>query len=154
MIRVLIAEDSAVTREYLVYLLGENPALQVVGTARNGLEAVEQAERLKPDVIVMDVYMPQMSGFEAARQIMERVPTPIVMVSASFNHDEVAMTFKALEAGALTMVDKPGGLDHPEYAESARRLVETVKLMAEVKVVRRWSRREHPAPPEIGRAHV
>lgn len=147
MIRVLVADDSATVREYLAYLLGEDPALQVVGTARDGLEALEQAERLRPDIIVMDVHMPRMNGFEATRQIMERVATPIVMVSASTSREEVAMTFEALKAGALTVVDKPGGPDHPKHAESARRLVETVKLMAEVKVVRRWPRRERPAPP-------
>ncbi len=147
MIRVLVADDSATVREYLAYLLGEDPALEVVGTARDGLEAVEQVQRLKPDVIVMDVHMPRMNGFEATRQIMERVPAPIVIVSASTSREEVTMTFEALKAGALTLVDKPGGPDHPKHAESARRLVETVKLMAEVKVVRRWPRRERPAPP-------
>jgi len=147
MIRVLIAEDSAVIREILMYVLSEDPTMQVVGTARNGLEAAEQTERLKPDVVVMDVHMPQMSGFEATRLIMERTPRPIVMVSASLNQDEVALTFKALEAGALTMLDKPAGLDHPDYAESAQRLVATVKLMAEVKVVRHWPRQERPLPP-------
>ena len=140
MIRVLVVEDSAVTREYLAYLLGQDPALQVVGTARDGLEAVAQAERLKPDVILMDVYMPRMNGFEATRHIMERIPTPIVIVSASVLRDEVAMTFEALKAGALTVAQKPIGPDHPDQAESVRRLVETVKLMAEVKVVRRWPR--------------
>ena len=147
MVRVLIAEDSAVIRDILAYVLDEDPSIQVVGTARNGLEATAQTERLKPDVVVMDVHMPQMNGFEATRWIMERVPTPIVMVSASLNQDEVAMTFKALEAGALTMLDKPGGFDHPEHTESTQRLVTTVKLMAEVKVVRRWPRREHLVPP-------
>jgi len=147
MIRVLLAEDSAVTREYLVYLLDQDPVLRVVGTAPNGLEAVKQAEQIKPDIIVMDVHMPVMNGFEATRQIMERVPAPIVMISASLSREETALTFEALSAGALTVVDKPGGLDHPEHAESARRLVQTVKLMAEVKVVRRWPRRERPVPP-------
>lgn len=147
MIRVLVADDSATAREYLVYLLGEDPALRVVATARDGVEAVAEAERLKPDVIVMDVHMPRMDGFEATRQIMGRVPAPIVMVSASTSREEVAMTFEALQAGALTVVDKPGGPDHPRHAESARRLVETVKLMAEVKVVRRWPKRERPLPP-------
>lgn len=147
MIRILVAEDSAVTREYLVYLLGQDPALSVVGTARNGLEAVEQAERLRPDVVVMDVHMPRLDGFEATRRIMERAPTPIVMVSATSSRDEATMAFRALSAGALTVVDKPRGLDHPDQAEATRLLVETVKLMAEVKVVRRWPRREPPAPP-------
>ena len=154
MIRVLVAEDSAVTREYLVYLLGEDPALEVVGTARDGLEAVERAESLKPDVILMDVHMPRLSGYEATRRIMQRTPLPIVMVSASIAPDEVAMTFAALEAGALTVVAKPLGPDHPQQAETARKLLETVRLMAEVKVVRRWPRRELPAaaPPPLAKA--
>lgn len=147
MIRILVADDSATVREYLTFLLDQDPALQVVGTARDGLDAVEQAERLKPDVIVMDVHMPRMNGYEATRQIMERVPTPIVIVSASLLRDEVAMTFEALKAGALTVVQKPIGPDHPDQAESVRRLLETVKLMAEVKVVRRWPRRERSALP-------
>ncbi|MBI3002514.1 MAG: chemotaxis-specific protein-glutamate methyltransferase CheB [candidate division NC10 bacterium] len=125
MIRVLVAEDSAVTRQ----------------------EALEQAEQLKPDVILMDVHMPRLDGYEATRRIMERIPTPIVMVSASLDRDEVAISFEALKAGAVTLVDKPRGPDHPAQAESARRLVETVKLMAEVKVVRRFPRRERPVTP-------
>lgn len=149
MIRVLVAEDSAVTREYLVHLLGQDPALQVVGTARDGLEALEQADRLRPDVIVMDVHMPRMNGYEATRQIMARVPAPIVMVTASLSRDEAGVAFEAIRAGALTVVEKPGGPEHPDRAESARRLVETVKLMAEVKVVRRWPRRERPIAPAL-----
>ncbi len=146
MIRVLVVEDSAVTREYLAFLLGRDPALEVVGTARDGVEAVAQTERLKPDLIVMDVHMPRMNGYEATRQIMERFPMPIVMVSASLSRDETAMAFQALQAGALTLVDKPGGPDHPNQAETAGRLVETVKLMAEVKVVRRWPRYRDQGP--------
>jgi two-component system chemotaxis response regulator CheB len=140
MIRVLVVDDSATTREYLAYLLSQDHAIEVVGTARDGLEAVDQAQRLKPDVIVMDVHMPRMNGYQATRQIMERVPTPIVMVSASSSRYEATAAFEALKAGAVTVVEKPGGLDDPAQAESARRLVETVKLMAEVKVVRRWPR--------------
>ena len=83
MIRVLIAEDSAVTREYLRWLIDEADGLEVVGVARHGEEAVELAQRLAPDVIVMDVHMPQMDGFQATRLIMERHPTPIVMATAS-----------------------------------------------------------------------
>lgn len=152
MIRVLVADDSATVREYLIFLLGQDPELQVVGAACNGREAVEQAERLRPDVILMDVHMPRMNGYEATRQIMERVPMPIVMVSASLSRDEVAMTFEALKAGALMVVEKPGGPDHPSHAEAAKRLVEAVKLMAEVKVVRRWRTKEQVACPPTVRA--
>jgi two-component system chemotaxis response regulator CheB len=147
MIRVLVAEDSAVTREYLVHLLEQDPTLRVVGTARDGMDAVEQAEQLRPDIILMDVYMPRLNGFEATRLIMERVPTPIVIVSASFSRDEEALTFEALRAGALTVVGKPLGPDQPGQAESEEKIVEAVRLMAEVKVVRRWPRRPRPLAP-------
>ncbi len=159
MIRVLVAEDSAVTREYLVHLLTRDPTVSVIGSARNGAEAVEQAERLTPDVIVMDIHMPKMNGYDATREIMIRAPTPIIVVSASFHPGDVAQSFAALEAGALTVVEKPEGPDSARHAETATRLVDTVKLMAEVKVVRRWRRRgvaSAPAPvsaPRAGASH-
>lgn len=146
MIRVMVAEDSAVTREFLNHLLSQDPALQVVGTAQNGLEAVEQAQRLRPDVILMDVHMPVMNGYEATRQIMERIPTPIVMVSSNMIHDQVDMTFEALKAGALTVLDKPYGLGHPDNGKTVSQLQETVRLMAGVKVIRRWPRRGRQTP--------
>jgi two-component system chemotaxis response regulator CheB len=140
-IRVLLAEDSAVTREYLVHLVERDPALQVVGQARNGEEAVALAEELGPDVILMDIEMPRMDGYEATRRIMERVPTPIVMISAhSSKFDSKA--FEALRVGALVLLNKPEGPGHPEAPAAAERLVATLKLMAEVKVVKRWPKRE------------
>lgn len=145
MIRVLVAEDSAVTREYLVALLGQDREVEVVGAARDGLEAVEQAQRLRPDVIVMDIHMPRMDGLEATRRIMGELPTPIVLVTATLDPGDAALSFEAIRAGALTVLSSPTGPGHYDQAASARELVETVKLMAEVKVVRRWPRREPPA---------
>jgi two-component system chemotaxis response regulator CheB len=144
-IRVLVAEDSAVTLEYLVDLLEKDPALQVAGRARNGEEAVELVEALRPDVVVMDVEMPRMHGYVATRKIMESVPTPIVMVSAVSSEFE-AKAFEALRSGALVLLNKPEGPAHPQAAAGARELVATVKLMAEVKVVRRWPTGEPAAP--------
>jgi two-component system chemotaxis response regulator CheB len=141
-IRVLVVEDSAVVRQHLVALLRDDPGLEVVGEARDGLEAVTMAARQRPDAILMDGHMPRMDGYEATRRIMEQAPTPIVMVSASIAADEGALSFRALEAGALTIVEKPVGPDHPRHDEIVRQLLQTVRLMAEVKVVRRWPRRE------------
>jgi two-component system chemotaxis response regulator CheB len=138
MIRVLIAEDSAVTREYLAMALGEDPELEVVGGARDGGQAVELAERLHPDVILMDVHMPVMDGYDATRLIMQRAPTPIVMATASTSLFDTRSAFRALEAGALMLLDKPPGPFDPEAEAAVAELVRTVKLMAEVKVVRRW----------------
>ena len=147
MVKVLIVEDSLVVREFLEYVLGSDPGIQVIGTATNGEESLRFLSGQKPDVITMDINMPKMNGFEATRRIMETVPTPIVIVSGSWNTDEVATTFKAVEAGALAVVARPNGIGHPEHEKTARDLVETVKLMSEVKVVRRWPRyRQQLAP--------
>ena len=142
-IRVLIVEDSPVARELLVSILQNSPGLQVVGTARNGVEAVRLAKRLKPDVITMDVHMPEMDGLEATRQIMAETPLPIVMVTASLNKRERDLTFDALQCGALSIIEKPSMYDPPEVIN---RLADQVKLMSEVKVVRRWNRPSQLAP--------
>src|SRR5713226_6766480 len=140
MIKVLIVEDSAVVREFLAYILGADSDIAVIGTAANGEEAIEFLKSKKPDVITMDINMPRMDGFVATRKIMESHPTPIVIVSGSWSKDEVAMTFRAVEAGALAMVARPSGIGHPEHETTILTLIQTVKLMSEVKVVRRWPR--------------
>jgi two-component system chemotaxis response regulator CheB len=91
----------------------------------------------------MDINMPKMDGFEATRIIMETTPTPIVIVSASWDPKEVQKTFRAMEAGALAAVRKPVGVAHPDYKDQAKELIQTIKLMSEVKVVRRHSRIKH-----------
>ncbi|MEW5959637.1 MAG: chemotaxis response regulator protein-glutamate methylesterase, partial [Chloroflexota bacterium] len=141
-IRVLIVEDSPVARELLVSILQSTPGLQVVGTARNGAEAVRLARRLRPDVITMDIHMPEMNGFEATRQIMSEAPCPIVMVSNGLDKYERELTFNALNAGALSVLNKPTMYDPPEVLRS---LAVQVKLMSEVKVIRRWGDSAKPA---------
>jgi len=152
MIEVLIAEDSQVVREYLQYLLEEDGEVRVVGAVENGREAVEFVRRQQPDVVTMDIHMPVMDGFEATRRIMEEQPVPIVIASASWDPEEAEKTFQALEVGAVSALEKPRGLGNPENEKLAREFVETVKLMAEVKVVRRWVKKssleEKPEPIE------
>jgi two-component system chemotaxis response regulator CheB len=145
MFRVLVVEDSAVVRELLVHILESDPSLQVIGTAANGEEAVAAAQGQQPDIITMDITMPKMDGFEATRLIMETAPKPIVIVTASWDPKEVATSFRAMEAGAVAVIAKPLGIGHPNHEAAARELIRTVKSMAEVKVVRRWSRTRQPA---------
>ena len=140
MIDVLVVEDSPVVREFLIHVLGSDPQIRVIGTATNGEEALEWARKKKPDVITMDIHMPKMDGFEATRRIMETCPVPIVIVSGTSTGGEVTTTFRALEMGALAVVPRPNGIGHAEYEATARELVQTVKLMSEVKVVKRWAR--------------
>ncbi|MGC2521008.1 MAG: chemotaxis-specific protein-glutamate methyltransferase CheB [Burkholderiales bacterium] len=148
MIRVLVVEDSPVVREFLVHILSSDPGIRVVGTASNGEEAVEAVRLDRPDVITMDIHMPRLDGLEATRRIMETHPTPIVIVSGSEKSGEVATAFSAMDAGALAVLPRPRGIGHPAHDATAKELVQTVKLMSEVKVVRRWSRarRDAPAP--------
>lgn len=148
-IKVLIVEDSSVVRGLLVHVLSADPHVEVIGTAANGLEAVAFVETNSPDVILMDIHMPEMDGFDATRIIMETHPVPIVICSSSANTRETATSFRLLEAGAVAFVEKPFGKDHDEYEQRVDHLVQTIKLMSEVKVVRRWARlRNPPARPQ------
>ena len=150
MIKVLIVEDSRVAQEFLSYILTSDPTIQVVGIANDGSEALEAVRQKRPDVITMDIHMPKVDGLEATRAIMETIPTPIVIVSASTNAKEVTSTFRALEAGALAVVLRPPGMGHPQHATAARELIQTVKLMSEIKVVRRTpcvAKAPAPEPP-------
>jgi two-component system chemotaxis response regulator CheB len=149
MIKVLVVEDSAVVREFLLAVFGADPDIVVVGTAADGEQAIEMAQRLRPDVITMDVHMPRIDGVEATRRIMQTDPRPIVVVSGSGAFGEVSQAFAALEAGALAALPRPEGLGHEGHERSARELVRTIKAMAEVKLVRRWPRREVCAAPPL-----
>jgi two-component system chemotaxis response regulator CheB len=149
MIKVLIADDSAVVREYLSYILKSDPAISVSGLAQDGEEAVKLVRVLKPDIVVMDIEMPKMNGFEATREIMETTPLPIIIVTSLWETGQVEKTFNAMEAGALGIMEKPKGFGNPEYTETAEKLVETVKMMSEVRVIKRSSRMRSQNLPVI-----
>lgn len=156
-IRVLIVEDTRTVAEFLAHVLASDPRIQVVGVAVDGEAAVEAARQLRPDVITMDVHMPKMNGFDATRRIMELAPTPIVIVCGALTTDEVAINFHAMEAGALAVVARPSGPGHERHEATVKELVSTVKLMSEVRVVKRWPRHRMPvahtaATPEIRKA--
>ena len=104
MIRVLIAEDSAVMGELLSYALGEDPALQVIGIARDGLEATEQARQLRPDLIVIDLAMPVLNGIVATSLLKQIMPAVSIVMFTSFSNPHIKRT--AMAAGLDAFVDK------------------------------------------------
>lgn len=140
-IDVLIVDDSLVTRMLLAYLIEQDPALRVAGAVGQGDQAVAFVQATPPDVVLMDIHMDGMDGFEAARNIMETQPVPIVMCSAVTDVHAVATAFRVYEAGAVALVEKPAGGERPGQERRAAELLQTLRLMSEVKVVRRWARK-------------
>jgi two-component system chemotaxis response regulator CheB len=100
--------------------------------------------RLRPDVITMDIRMPRLDGLGAIKQIMGVTPTPIVVVTSSVYDADLDIAFRAVEAGALTVVEKPKGLTLKAYEAVRDQLVTTVRLMADVQVVTLWPDRQPP----------
>jgi two-component system, chemotaxis family, protein-glutamate methylesterase/glutaminase len=146
MIKVLIVDDSPVAREFIEHVLGADPEIEIIGRARNGLEALAFLAQKRPDIVTMDVHMPGMDGFEATYRIMTEHPLPVVIVTAYLDTKADSTLFRVLEAGALAILPKPPGIGHPDYPRAAAELVRIVKLMSEVKVVRRSIRSAQPLP--------
>ncbi|MBY4675966.1 protein-glutamate methylesterase/protein-glutamine glutaminase [Marinobacterium arenosum] len=104
-VRVLIVDDSGFFRHRISELLASDPRIEVVGSASNGREGIEQVKKLRPDVVTMDVEMPQMNGIEAVRIIMRDCPTKVMMLS-SLTQEGARVTLQALEAGAVDYLSK------------------------------------------------
>jgi len=125
--RVLVVDDSALVRMAVTDILTK-AGIEVVGTAKNGREAVEKALQLKPDVITLDINMPEMDGLTALKLIMEKQPTPVVMLS-SLTKEGARETLEALKTGAVDFVTKPDGA-LVDLSSLARELVEKVQVAA------------------------
>jgi two-component system chemotaxis response regulator CheB len=137
-IKVLVVDDSPSVLDLLTYILSSDPGIEVIGTALTGKRALKFLETKTPDLVTMDMDMPEMDGLEATRFIMENNPIPIIIVSASWSPSEVTSTLKALEAGAVAIMEKPRGIGHPKYPEMAAELIKSVRTLSSVKLVRRW----------------
>jgi two-component system chemotaxis response regulator CheB len=135
-IRIVVVEDSPTARELLTTLFQRAGGMEVIGVAPDGKEGVRLVSQLRPDVVTMDVRMPEMDGLEATRRIMHQAPTPIVIVTNSTMRADMDLTFEALQAGALTVVRKPGLAD----PETCDKVVRAVRLMSQVPVVHHWGR--------------
>jgi two-component system chemotaxis response regulator CheB len=155
-INVLIVDDSRVAHMLLTHILESDPDIHVIGAVDTGQAALDFVKAHAPDVVLMDLHMPVMDGFEATRRIMETQPVPIIVCTATADPNEVVTAFRVMEAGALACVEKPVGREHAAFEQIAAHLRQTVKLMSEVKVVRRWPRAraaDRPTPtPGVDRS--
>jgi len=145
MIKVLIVEDSAVVSALLTAIIENEADFQVIGHANTGLEAIKLSECLDPDLITMDIRMPEMDGIDAIRAIMSTKPKPIVVISSNVD-DELQISFKAIDEGALAVLEKPCSLNDPQFSSIQREMVNTIRGMAEVKLVKRRLAKIAPTP--------
>lgn len=150
--RVLVVEDSAVTRRLLTRLLDSAGDFEVVGSAADGLEAVEQVDAIRPDVVTMDIHLPGIDGIEATRRIVERSGTPILVVSGSSNVTDRTL-FDVLEAGALGLALRPLAPGRPGAEERRDRLLGELRTIAKLSLptiaTRVARRRSRPAPRSV-----
>lgn len=131
--KVLVVDDSIVMRRIISDLLIEDPELEVVGTAKNGAEAIEKVRSLNPDVVTMDIEMPVMDGLTALQHIMAESPRPVVMLS-SMDKRQADITFKALELGAVDFIPKTSGSLSLDLERVGGTIIDTVKAAAKAKL--------------------
>ena len=124
---VLVVDDSIVMRRIITDLLSSDQDLEVVGAARNGLEALEKVRTLNPDVVTMDIEMPVMDGLTSLQHIMAEFPRPVVMLS-SMDKRQADITFKALELGAVEFIPKTSGSLSLDLERVGEQIDEIVKL--------------------------
>lgn len=127
---VLIVDDSAVMRKYISLLIEKDPQLFVAGIARDGVEAIEKVKMLKPDIVTMDIEMPEMDGMTALQEIMKIYPVPVIMLSNQTDKDP-ALAFKAMELGAVDFYLKGQLLSNDAGSEVVKNFLERLKAVAE-----------------------
>lgn len=132
-IRVLVVDDSAYIRKVMRQMLDRSPFIEVVGTAINGLDALEKVELLDPDVITLDLIMPEMDGVSFLKELMKRRPKPVVVTSIASENGSLALA--AMEAGALEFIQKPTALATERVFEIGNELIEKVKIAAQARFI-------------------
>lgn len=129
-VKVLVVDDSAFMRKLISDFLSEHPRLHVVGTARDGQEALQKIEQLNPDVVTLDVEMPVMNGLETLKHIMQKKPLPVVMISSTTT-EGAENTILALQYGAVDFIAKPSGTISLDLYKIKDKMIEKVLLASE-----------------------
>lgn len=132
MIEVLVVDDSAFMRKVITDLLEEDQRIKVVGTARNGQDAIEKIKKYDPDVVTLDLTMPVMDGFEALKEIMRTFPRPVIIVSST-TKEGADNTVLAMSYGAVDFIAKPSGSISLDMKKVQKQLVEKVILAKDIK---------------------
>jgi two-component system, chemotaxis family, protein-glutamate methylesterase/glutaminase len=146
-LRVVVVDDSAYVRKVVREILSRSPFVEVVGTARDGREALDLVEQLDPDVVTCDLIMPELDGVGFVREQMQRRPVPIIIMSVAKETAEATLT--ALDAGAIDFVQKPTALASEKIFEVSTELIEKVKAAGSISL-----NRISTAPPPLPRPAI
>ena len=125
-VRVLVVDDSAFMRRVIADAIASQPDMEVAGVAHNGLDALLKVEQLQPDVVTLDVEMPDMDGLTALRHLMARYPRPVVMLSSQTQHGAIT-TLRALSIGAVDFVAKPSGAISLDFSRVREELLQKIR---------------------------
>lgn len=136
MIKVLVVDDSAFMRKAISSMLQEDPEIKVIATAKDGLEAVQMVQELKPDIVTLDVEMPRMDGITALKEIMQKYPVPVIMVS-SLTTEGAKVTLEALELGAVDFIPKNLAELSVNIVKIKPVLIEKIKTIAKRGIIKR-----------------
>lgn len=147
LIRVLVIDDSAFSRQTITRMLRTSPLVDVVGAARDGEDALRKTFELEPDLITLDLEMPRMDGFTFLRLVMNKRPTPVMVISGRAGEQDV---FKALDLGAVDFIAKPDSRATPELASIQSELIRKVHAMRDLRIDKVRERIEAP-PPAVAR---
>jgi two-component system, chemotaxis family, protein-glutamate methylesterase/glutaminase len=133
-IKVLLVDDSPIALELLQRLLRSSSEVEVVGTARNGREALALMPQADPSVICTDLHMSPIDGLELTKEVMAKFPRPILVISNSVQEDDTRNIFGLLQAGAVDIFPKPTSGDYTEYERVKDRLLAKIQMLSQVKV--------------------
>jgi two-component system chemotaxis response regulator CheB len=146
----MIVEDSTVVRRLLAHIVSGDPRLVLAAAVASAEEALQELPRVKPDVISMDIRLPGMDGLEATRRIMAEQPTPIVVIADSVRDSTFGISMNALKAGALSVVEKPVGIETGGHEQIAETIRTQLYIMSQVPVIRqRGSLAGRPRTPQM-----
>jgi len=152
-IRVLVVDDSVLMSRQIAGILSEDNKIEVVGRAKDGLEALSMVEALRPDVVTLDVEMPRMNGITALKHIMVKYSIPTVMISA-LTTEGARTTFDALKYGAIDVIAKPSRREDQSLDAQKADIISKVRRAASIRMDRsRYIRVTHPirSDPKSGR---
>ena len=150
LIRVLVIDYSAFSRRTITRMLETSPLVKVVGSARDGEEALQKVFKIKPDLITLDLDMPRMNGFTFLRLVMAKMPTPVMVISGRTGEDEV---FRALDLGAVDFIGKPTPRPTPELETIQQEVIRKVHAIRQLRIDKVKQRVDRPAEMTIP-AHV